>query len=60
MWLTWSYAPTWIIVVGYKILHLKNDKDQEALGYKILLCTNAIILTEKIKLSVIVSECDGS
>ena len=43
MWLTWSYDPTWMIVVGCKVLHLKNDKDQEALDYKILWCTNAII-----------------
>ena len=31
-----------MIIVGCKILHFINDEDQEALGYKILRCTNAI------------------
>jgi len=31
-----------MIVIGCKVLHFINDKDQEALGYKILWSTNAV------------------
>ena len=31
-----------MIIVGCKILHFINDEDQEALGYKILRCTNVV------------------
>ena len=31
-----------MIIVGCKILHFINDENYEALGYKILRCTNAI------------------
>ena len=30
-------------VVGYKVLHFINVEDQEALGYKILWHTNALV-----------------
>ena len=33
---TWLTLATWMIVVGCKILHFIDVKDQEALGYKIL------------------------
>ena len=39
MWLT---PVTWMIVVGYKVLHFINDEDQEAFGYKTLRRTNAV------------------
>ena len=29
-------------VVGYKVLHFINNKDQEALDYKTLWCTNVV------------------
>ena len=29
-------------VVDYKVLHFINNKDQEALGYKTLWCTNVV------------------
>ena len=31
-----------MIVVGYKVLQLINNKDQETLGYKILWRTNIV------------------
>ena len=39
----WLIPATWIIVVGYKVLHFINVKDHEALSYKTLWCTNAVI-----------------
>ena len=33
---------TWMIIVGYKVLHFINNEDYEALGYKILWHTNAV------------------
>ena len=39
---TWLIPATWMIVVGYKVLHFINVKDQEALSYKTLWCTNAV------------------
>ena len=39
---TWLTPATWMIVVGYKVLHFINDEDQEALGYKTLWRTNTV------------------
>ena len=41
MWLT---PVTWLIVVGYKVIHFISVVDQEALGYKTLKCTNVVAL----------------
>ena len=40
MWLT---PTTWLIIIGCKILHFINNKDQEAFGYKTLRRTNVVV-----------------
>ena len=40
---TWLVPATWMDVAGYKVLHFINNEDQEALGYKTLWCTNAVV-----------------
>ena len=39
---TWLTPATWMIVVGYKVLHFINNVDKEALSYKNLRCINVV------------------
>ena len=61
LWLTLSHGSQYITnssnlndIVGCKVIHFINNKDQEALGYKTLWRTK-----KKISLLVSVSVCDG-
>ena len=48
-----------MIVVGCKFLHFMNNEDQEVLGYKTQLDTNAVTSYREIKHLVTISIYDG-
>ena len=39
---TWLTTATWLIVVGYKVLHFIDNEKYEALGYETLTRTNSV------------------